>query len=111
MVTAKKGIGRYVIDFGKIAFEAAPHPRAVPFNRTRSSMPIDHISLVEGRSDEAIKACVKAVAHTVHETLGAPLDSIRVYATQVPAAHWAVGAQTKDERAAAGAPAPAPGER
>jgi 4-oxalocrotonate tautomerase len=63
-------------------------------------MPIVHISLVEGRSDEAVKACVKAVARTVHETLGAPLDSIRVYATQVPAAHWAVGERTKDESAA-----------
>lgn len=60
-------------------------------------MPIVHISLVEGRSDEAVKACIKAVARTVHETLGAPFDSIRVYATQVPGAHWAVGERTKDE--------------
>jgi len=63
-------------------------------------MPIVHISLVEGRSDEAVKACVKAVARTVHETLGAPLEAIRVYATQVPGAHWAVGERTKDEAAA-----------
>ncbi|WP_028216653.1 tautomerase family protein [Paraburkholderia oxyphila] len=64
-------------------------------------MPIVHISLVEGRDDEAVKACVKAVARTVHETLGAPLETIRVYATSVPAMHWAVGEQTKDELAAA----------
>lgn len=63
-------------------------------------MPIVQISLVEGRSDEAIKACVKAVARTVHETLGAPLETVRVYATQVPGAHWAVGDRTKDEAAA-----------
>jgi 4-oxalocrotonate tautomerase len=63
-------------------------------------MPIVHISLVEGRDDAAIKACVKAVARTVHETLGAPLDTIRVYATTVPATHWAVGERTKDEMAA-----------
>ncbi|MBN9114496.1 MAG: tautomerase family protein, partial [Pandoraea sp.] len=54
-------------------------------------MPIVQIHLVEGRDDATVKACVKAVARTVHETLGAPLESIRVYATQVPAAHWAVG--------------------
>ncbi|CAM2156489.1 putative tautomerase RSp0893 [Paraburkholderia tropica] len=60
-------------------------------------MPIVHISLVEGRSDDDVKACIKAVAQTVHAALGAPLDSIRVYATQVPAAHWAVGTRTKDE--------------
>ncbi|MBN3802291.1 4-oxalocrotonate tautomerase [Paraburkholderia sp. Ac-20336] len=64
-------------------------------------MPIVHISLVAGRSDDAVKACVKAVAIAVHESIGAPLDSIRVYATQVPSAHWAVGAQTKDELVAA----------
>lgn len=60
-------------------------------------MPIVHISLVEGRSDEAINACVKAVARTVHETLGAPIETVRVYATQVPGAHWAVGDRTKGE--------------
>ncbi|RKP50318.1 tautomerase family protein [Pararobbsia silviterrae] len=72
-------------------------------------MPIVHLSLVEGRSDEAVKACVKAVARTVHETLGAPLESIRVYATQVPGAHWAVGDRTKDEPVQR--PAPAHAER
>ncbi|WP_414449968.1 tautomerase family protein [Burkholderia sp. 22PA0099] len=66
-------------------------------------MPIVHISLVEGRDEAAIKACVKAVAQTVHETLGAPLNTIRVYATTTPASFWAVGGQTKDEL-----PAPKP---
>jgi 4-oxalocrotonate tautomerase len=64
-------------------------------------MPIVQISLVEGRDDATVKACIKAVARTVHETLGAPLASIRVIATVVPATHWAVGDQTKDETAAA----------
>lgn len=63
-------------------------------------MPIIHISLIEGRDEAIVKACVKAVARSVHETLGAPLESIRVYATAVPAAHWAVGDRTKDELAA-----------
>jgi 4-oxalocrotonate tautomerase len=60
-------------------------------------MPIVHISLVEGRDDDTVKACIKAVARTVHETLGAPLDTIRVYATSVPAMHWCIGENTKDE--------------
>ncbi|HEY1609317.1 MAG TPA: 2-hydroxymuconate tautomerase [Paraburkholderia sp.] len=64
-------------------------------------MPVVHISLVEGRSDEALTACVKAVARAVNETLGAPLETVRVYVTQVPGAHWAVGDKTKDEMAAA----------
>ncbi len=60
-------------------------------------MPIVHISYVEGRDPESLASCVKAVARTVHETLGAPLETIRVYATGVPAAQWAVGDRTRDE--------------
>ena len=63
-------------------------------------MPIVQISLIEGRDDATVKACIKAVARTIHETLGAPLASIRVIATVVPVTHWAVGDQTKDETAA-----------
>jgi 4-oxalocrotonate tautomerase len=60
-------------------------------------MPIVQISLVEGRDDAAVKACIKALARTIHETLGAPLETIRVFATIVPPSHWAVGDQTRDE--------------
>lgn len=64
-------------------------------------MPVVHISYIEGRDPDAVKACVKAVARTVHETLDAPLQAIRVFATAVPAEHWAVGDVTKDETATA----------
>jgi 4-oxalocrotonate tautomerase len=60
-------------------------------------MPIVNISLIEGRDPAAISACVKAVARSIHEALGVPLHTIRVIATTVPAAYWAVGAHTKDE--------------
>jgi 4-oxalocrotonate tautomerase len=64
-------------------------------------MPIVQITLIEGREEEAVKNCLKAVARAVSETLGAPLASIRVVANVVPAAHWAVGDRTKDEIALA----------
>ena len=60
-------------------------------------MPIVHISLVEGRDSALISACVKAVARTVSESLKAPLSTVRVYVTQVPGEHWAVGGETKDQ--------------
>ena len=60
-------------------------------------MPIVHISLIEGRDPAAVKACVKAVARAIHESLGAPLSRIRVLANTVPATYWSVGDQTKDE--------------
>ncbi|HED9568654.1 MULTISPECIES: tautomerase family protein [Enterobacteriaceae] len=63
-------------------------------------MPVVHITYVEGRDPVKVKNCVKAVARTVAETLSAPLGSIRVYATSIPAEHWAVGDVTKDEQSA-----------
>ena len=60
-------------------------------------MPIVNIAMIEGRDPSAITACVKAVARSIHESLGVPLHTIRVIATMVPAAYWAVGARTKDE--------------
>jgi len=60
-------------------------------------MPIVQISIVEGRDPAAVKRCAKEVARTVHQTLGAPLDTIRVMVHQVPAAPWAVGDETRDE--------------
>jgi 4-oxalocrotonate tautomerase len=64
-------------------------------------MPIVQITLIEGRDEDAVKNCLKAVARAVNETLGAPLASIRVVANVVPATHWAVGDRTKDEIALA----------
>ena len=50
-------------------------------------MPVIQISLVEGRDDESIKRCIKEVARTVHQTLGAPISAIRVVVQQVPPSH------------------------
>ena len=71
-------------------------------------MPLVQITLVEGRSEELIKQCVKEVARTVQRTLGAPLSTIRVYVQQVPASHWAIGDRTRAEIDAAKKLAPTP---
>ncbi|MFS8975064.1 tautomerase family protein [Cupriavidus necator] len=63
-------------------------------------MPVIQITMVKGRPDELVKRCIKGIAKTVHETLGVPLDSVRVIACEVPATNWAAGAVTKDEQRA-----------
>jgi len=74
-------------------------------------MPIVQISLITGRDETTVKRCLKAVARAVHETLGAPLETIRVIAYQLPASQWAVGDQTRDEiDAAKAASNPVPGK-
>ncbi|MFC3340614.1 tautomerase family protein [Paracandidimonas soli] len=60
-------------------------------------MPLIQITLIEGRDGETITQCAKAVARTVHNSLGAPLESIRVVVNQVPASQWIVGERSKAE--------------
>ena len=72
-------------------------------------MPLVQISLVEGRDEATVKRGVKAVARAIHESLGAPLEAIRVIVYQVPASQWAVGDQTRDEIDAAKARTKRPG--
>jgi 4-oxalocrotonate tautomerase len=60
-------------------------------------MPLIQITLVEGRDAETIKRCIKHVARTVHESLNAPMSSIRVLVHQLPANQWAVGDRMRDE--------------
>lgn len=58
-------------------------------------MPIIQISLLQGRSEALVSQCAREVARTVHDTLGAPLDTIRVLVTELPPTHWAVGERTR----------------
>ncbi len=61
-------------------------------------MPIIQITMLEGRDQETIEQCIRNVAHTVHESLGAPLPSIRVIVNEVPKNHFAVGDKLKSEK-------------
>jgi 4-oxalocrotonate tautomerase len=60
-------------------------------------MPFIQVHLVAGRDPAAVRQCLKEVARTVHRTLGAPLDSIRVAAIEVPPGQWLVGDRTREE--------------
>jgi 4-oxalocrotonate tautomerase len=60
-------------------------------------MPIVHINMLEGREPAAVSHCLKEVARVIHETLGAPLETIRVVASEVPSTHWAIGDRTRSE--------------
>jgi 4-oxalocrotonate tautomerase len=47
-------------------------------------MPLIEIHLLEGRSDEQKKALLTAVTQAVHDSIGAPLESIRVWIQEMP---------------------------
>jgi 4-oxalocrotonate tautomerase len=60
-------------------------------------MPIIQITLLEGREQEVVEQCIRNVAQTVHESLDAPLSTIRVYVNEIPKNYYAVGDKLKSE--------------
>ena len=60
-------------------------------------MPIIQINLLSGREASRISECARQVALTVHRTLDAPLESIRVVVNEVPATHWVIGDHIRQE--------------
>lgn len=60
-------------------------------------MPIIHVTLVEGRDDATVENFIREIARTTSDTLGAPLNSVRVMVNQVPPNRFAVGDTLKSE--------------
>jgi 4-oxalocrotonate tautomerase len=60
-------------------------------------MPYVHVTLAAGRSLEAKQALMSAVANAVHEAIDAPLDTIRVWVTEVDPKQMSVGGVPLDE--------------
>jgi 4-oxalocrotonate tautomerase len=63
-------------------------------------MPLIDVTLVAGRSPEQLRALVSGLTTVTAETIGAPVESIRVIVREVPATHWAAGDVTIAERRA-----------
>jgi 4-oxalocrotonate tautomerase len=73
-------------------------------------MPLVEITLAEGRTPEQLRGLMKDVTQTVHISIGAPVESIRVVLREVPRTHWAAGGLTLAERDAAAAVPQSTGE-
>ena len=54
-------------------------------------MPLVRIDILEGRPPEVIEELHSRVAALVAEIIGSPLDRIRTYVTEIPAANWGIG--------------------
>jgi 4-oxalocrotonate tautomerase len=61
-------------------------------------MPIIQISMVEGRSDEQIRALIRGVTQAAVDAIGAPIDTVKVIVTEVKPTHWGSGEQTIAEK-------------
>lgn len=63
-------------------------------------MPYVHVTLAAGRGSEAKRALMAAISQAVHESIDAPLDSVRVWITEVPPEQMSVGGVPLDVRRA-----------
>jgi len=62
-------------------------------------MPLIEIHLLMGRTDEQKKALLAAVTTAVHESIGAPLETIRVWLQEFPpTAYMAAGLLAADKK-------------
>ncbi len=57
-------------------------------------MPVIHVHLMEGRSDEMKEALIGAITAAASDTLGAPRDSVRVLLQEVPKSHFGIGGKS-----------------
>ena len=60
-------------------------------------MPIAFIHLIEGRDAERKRAMIAAVSQAISETLGAPIESVRVVVQEIPSQDWGIAGKTAKE--------------
>lgn len=61
-------------------------------------MPLIEIHMLEGRTDEQKRAVLDAVTEAVRESLGAPLNTIRVWIQEFSAKEYMVAGQLYSDR-------------
>ncbi len=54
-------------------------------------MPLVRIDILEGRPPEVIEELHSRVASLVAEITDSPVDRVRTYITEIPAANWGIG--------------------
>jgi len=72
-------------------------------------MPLIQVTMIEGRTPEQKRALLAAITTAVHDTIGAPLDSIRAWVSDVPGEQFmTAGTLASDRRAPVPPTAPVP---
>lgn len=57
-------------------------------------MPIATINIIEGRSDEKKELLIEKVTLAIHESLDAPIESIRVMLNEMPKQHFGIAGKS-----------------
>lgn len=67
-------------------------------------MPLIQVTMIEGRTPEQKRALLTAITQAVHESIGAPLDSIRAWVVDVPSDQFMSAGTLAADRRAGGPP-------
>lgn len=60
-------------------------------------MPYIHVTMARGRTVEQRAALMSAIANAAHESIGVPLESVRVWITECEVSDMSVGGVPLDE--------------
>jgi 4-oxalocrotonate tautomerase len=63
-------------------------------------MPLVNVTMARGRSPEQKGAMLRAIADAIHESIGAPRDSIRVWVTEVENTDFLAGTEVLADKQA-----------
>ncbi|MEW5248401.1 4-oxalocrotonate tautomerase [Microbulbifer sp. 2201CG32-9] len=57
-------------------------------------MPIAHINMMEGRTEEQKEALIAEVTAAICRSLNAPEENVRVLVQEIPKQNWGIGGKT-----------------
>jgi len=57
-------------------------------------MPIATINIIEGRDDTKKEALIEKVTLAIHESLGAPIETVRVIINEMPKQHYGIAGKS-----------------
>lgn len=63
-------------------------------------MPLVNVTMARGRTPEQKGAMLRAIAEAIHESIGAPRDSIRVWVTEVESTDFLAGTEVLADKQA-----------
>jgi 4-oxalocrotonate tautomerase len=57
-------------------------------------MPFAQVYLIEGRTEDQKRAVIEKVSQALVQALGAPMENVRVWITEVPKTQWGIAGKT-----------------
>jgi 4-oxalocrotonate tautomerase len=57
-------------------------------------MPFAQIYMIEGRTEDQKRAVIEKVTQALVDAVGAPVETVRVWITEVPKTQWGIAGKT-----------------